>query len=117
MVRILTFLFLLSSAICATAQQPKQAQISAQERARLQRLGQALATCHGNIVRRDAPLRFTSAQIVDRALAGCASREAPIRAALVQHMGAARAGQAMEQQRAHWRQGIARMVAQARAQR
>jgi hypothetical protein len=101
----------------ASAQQPKQAQISAQERARLQRLGTALATCHGNIVRRDAPLRFTSAQIVERALASCSAREAPIRAALVQHMGAARAAQAMQQQRTHWRQGIAQMVAQARTRR
>ena len=119
MIRVLVAASLLVAAGATVAQQPKQAQtqISAQERARLQRLGAALATCHGNIVRRDAPLRFTSAQIVDRALAGCASREAPIRAALVQHMGAARADQALQQQRAHWRQGIARMVAQARANR
>ena len=105
---------LLVAATVAIAQQP---QISAQERARLQRLGAALAACHGNIVRRDAPARFTSAQIVDRALAGCATREAAIRAALVQHIGAARAAQAMQQQRTHWRQGVAGMVAQARAHR
>ncbi|TMJ20268.1 MAG: hypothetical protein E6G92_11115 [Alphaproteobacteria bacterium] len=103
--------------VAATATIAQQPQISAQERARLQRLGAALAACHGNIVRRDAPGRFTSAQIVDRALAGCASREAAIRAALVQHVGAARAAQAMQQQRTHWRQGIAGMVARARAHR
>jgi hypothetical protein len=117
MIRVLIAASVLLAAGAASAQQPKQPQISAQERARLQRLGAALAACHGNIVRRDAPLRFTSAQIVDRALAGCTAREAPIRAALVQHMGAARANQAMQQQRTHWRQGIARMVAQARANR
>ena len=86
MIRRFACLPLLLLATSAIAQQP---QISAQERARLQRLGAALAACHGNIVRRDAPGRFTSAQIVDRALAGCATREAAIRAALVQHIGAA----------------------------
>ncbi|HYJ53007.1 MAG TPA: hypothetical protein VEW04_07530 [Allosphingosinicella sp.] len=117
MVRALIVAALLAAAGAASAQQAKQPQISAQERTRLQRLGTALATCHGNIVRRDAPTRLTTAQIVDRALAGCASREAPIRAALVQHMGAARATQAMQQQRVHWRQGITQMVTQARAHR
>jgi hypothetical protein len=117
MVRALMVAVILTAAGAAPAQQPKQQQISAQERARLQRLGAALAACHGNIVRRDAPTRLTGDQIVERALAGCAAREAPIRAALVQHMGAARANQAMQQQRVHWRQGIARMVAQARARR
>ena len=101
--------------VAATAAMAQQPQISAQERARLQRLGAALAACHGNIVRRDAPSRLTSAQIVERALSGCATREAAIRAALVQHMGAARAAQAMQQQRTHWRQGIASMVTQARS--
>jgi hypothetical protein len=117
MIRLMIAATLLVAAGGAAAQQPKQAQISAQERARLQRLGAALAACHGNIVRRDAPTRLTGDQIVERALAGCTAREAPIRAALVQHMGAARANQAMQQQRIHWRQGIARMVAQARARR
>jgi hypothetical protein len=98
------------------AQQPKQ-QLPPQERARLQRLGAALAACHGNIVRRDAPTRLTGDQIVERALAGCTAREAAIRAALVQHMGAAGANRAMQQQRTHWRQGIARMIVQARARR
>jgi hypothetical protein len=105
----------LSLVLLATAAPAQQA--SPQERARLARLGAALAQCHGGIVRRDAPTRATSAQIVERALAGCAAREAPIRAALMRHMGAARAAQAMQAQRAHWRQGIAQMVAAARARR
>jgi hypothetical protein len=116
MFRALIAAALLTAAGAASAQQPKQ-QLPPQERARLQRLGAALAACHGNIVRRDAPTRLTGDQIVERALAGCTAREAAIRAALVQHMGAQRAGQAMQQQRVHWRQGIARMVARARAAR
>lgn len=113
MIRRLALLSLLAVAAAAQAQQ----QPSAAERVRLQRLGAALAACHGGIVRRDAPTRASAAQIVDRALAGCTSREAPIRAALVRYMGAARASQAMQAQRAHWRQGIAQMVAAARARR
>jgi hypothetical protein len=108
-------LFLPSLLLLATAA-PAQ-QVSPAERVRLQRLGAALAQCHGGVVRRDAPSRLTGAQIVDRAFAGCAAREAPIRAALVRDIGAARAAQAMRAQRAHWRQGIAQMVAQTRAQR
>ncbi|HEV2818616.1 MAG TPA: hypothetical protein VGW40_15510 [Allosphingosinicella sp.] len=110
--RTIALLPLLLLATAAPAQQ-----VSPQERARLQRLGAALAQCHGGIVRRDAPTRATAAQIVQRALAGCAAREAPIRAALVRHMGAERAAQAMQAQRAHWRAGIAQMVAAARARR
>jgi len=113
MIKRLAALSLLVLAAAASAQPPP----SAAERVRLQRLGAALAQCHGAVVRRDAPTRATAAQIVDRALAGCAAREAPIRAALVRHMGAARAAQAMQAQRAHWRQGIAQMVAAARARR
>jgi hypothetical protein len=111
MIRRLAFLSFLLLATAAQAQPP------AAERARLARLGAALAQCHGGIVRRDAPTRATSAQIVERALAGCAAREAPIRAALMRHLGAARAAQAMQAQRAHWRQGIAQMIAAARARR
>jgi hypothetical protein len=111
MIRRLACLSLLLLATAAQAQPP------AAERARLQRLGAALAQCHGGIVRRDAPTRATTAQIVDRALTACANREAPIRAALMRHMGAARAAQAMQAQRAHWRTGIAQMVAAARAAR
>jgi len=113
MIRRLAFLALLLLAAPAQAQQ----QISPAEQARLQRLGAALAQCHGAVVRRDAPTRLPATQIVERALAGCASREAPIRAALMRHMGAARAAQAMQAQRQHWRQGIAQMVAAARARR
>lgn len=113
MIRRLAFFSLLLLATAAPAQQ----QVSPQERARLQRLGAALAQCHGGVVRRDAPTRLASAQIVERALTGCASREAPIRAALMRYMGAARAAEAMQAQRAHWRQGIAQMVARARAAR
>lgn len=111
MVRLFAFLSVLLFATAAPAQQ----QVSPQERARLQRLGAALAQCHGAIVRRDAPTRLPAAQIVERALAGCASGEAPIRGALMRHMGAQRAAQAMQAQRAHWRQGIGQMVAAARA--
>jgi len=111
MIRTIAFLSLLLLATAAQAQPP------AAERARMQRLGAALAQCHGRIVTRDAPSRLTGAQIVERALAGCAAREAPIRAALMRHLGAARAAQVMQGQRAHWRQGIAQMIAAARARR
>ena len=110
--RLAAFSLLVIAAAASAQQQP-----SAAERAQLQRLGAALARCHGGIVRRDAPTRASAAQIVDRALAGCAAREGPIRAALMRHMGAPRAAQAMQAQRAHWRQGIAQMVAAARARR
>jgi len=113
MIRSLALLSLLILAATAQAQQ----QVAPAERARLQRLGAALAQCHGAIVRRDAPTRLGNAQIVERALAGCAAREAPIRAALLRHMGAQRTAQAMQLQRQHWRQGIAQMVAAARARR
>ena len=112
MIRRFAILSLLLLATAAPAQPPPAA-----ERARLQRLGAALALCHGSIVRRDARARLTSAQIVDRALAACARREAPIRAALVSHLGPQRAAQAMQAQRRHWRAGIAQMVAQARSVR
>jgi hypothetical protein len=112
MVRTFIALSLLLLATAAPAQQASLA-----ERARLQRLGAALALCHGTIVRRDAPTRATAVQIVNRALAACAGREAPIRAALMRHLGAERATQAMAAQRQHWRAGIAQIVAQARARR
>ena len=120
MFRVLIAASVLVAAAAASAQQPRpqpQQQISPQERARLRQLGGALATCHGQIVRRDARSQLTSARIVERALAGCAAPEAAIRNALVRHMGAARASQALQAQRAHWRTSIGQMIARARAPR
>jgi len=110
MTRRLAALSLLVLAAAAQAQpQPSQA-----ERARISALSAALGQCHHGIVLRDAHSRFTAAQIVDRAIAGCARREAPIRAELVRQIGPQRAQSVMQNQRAHWRQVIAQMVAQAR---
>jgi len=107
----LAALSLLLFAIAAQAQpqQPSQA-----ERARISSLSAALGQCHHGIVLRDAHSRFTTAQIVDRALAGCARREAAIRTELTRQIGPQRAQGVMQTQRAHWRQVIAQMVAQAR---
>jgi len=110
MIRTVALLSLLLLATAAPAQR-----VAPAEQARLQRLGAALALCHRAIVRRDAATRLSAARIADRALAACAGREAPIRAALVRHLGPRRAQAAMQGQRQHWRQGIARMVAAARA--
>jgi hypothetical protein len=110
MTRRLAALSLLLLATAAQAQpQPSQA-----ERARISALSAALAQCHHGIVLRDAHARFTAAQIVDRALVGCARREAPIRAELVRQIGAQNAQGVMQRWRARWRQVIAQMVAQAR---
>jgi len=97
-------------ATTAVAQQPSEA-----ERQRLAALSSRLGQCHHRIVLRDARTRLAAAQIADRALAACASREAPIRAELTRQIGAPRTAQLMQAQRAHWRQAIAQMVAQARA--
>jgi len=110
MIRRLAALSLLLVATAAPAQQ----QINPAERNRLATLGSALGRCHHGIVLRDARARFTAAQIADRALAACASREAPIRAELVRQIGTQRAQVVMQGQRAHWRESIGRMVAQAR---
>jgi hypothetical protein len=110
MIRRLAALSLLLLATAALAQQASPA-----ERQRLAALGSALGRCHHGIVLRDAPTRLTVAQIADRAIAACASREAPIRAELVRQIGPQRASGVMQAQRAHWRQAIAQMVAQARA--
>jgi hypothetical protein len=110
MIRRLAALSLLLLATAASAQQP----VTAAERNRLAALGAALGRCHHGIVLRDARTRFTAAQIADRAIAGCAGREAPIRAELVRQIGPQRATGVMQAQRAHWRQAIAQMVAQAR---
>jgi hypothetical protein len=109
MIPRLAALSLLLLATAAQAQQPTPAQ-----RNRLAALGSALGRCHHGIVLRDAPGRFTAAQIADRAIAGCAAREAPIRAELVRQIGPQRAQGVMQAQRAHWRQAIGQMVAQAR---
>ena len=109
MIRIAAALSLLLLATPALAQQPTQA-----ERERLAALGSRLGQCHHGIVLRDARTRLTAAQIVDRAIAACARREAPIRAELVRQIGPQRAAQLMQAQRAHWREAIGRMVAQAR---
>lgn len=110
MIRRLALLSLLLLATAAPAQR-----VAPAERVRLQRLGADLARCHGAVVRRDAPTRLAAARIADRALAACAGREAAIRVALVRHLGPQRAQAALQAQRDHWRQGIARMVAAARA--
>jgi len=112
MIRRLAALSLLLLATAAQAQQPTAAQ-----RSRLANLGAALGRCHHGMVLRDARTRLTVAQIADRAIAGCAAREAPIRAELVRQIGPQRSQAVMQQQRAHWRQAIARMVAQARGGR
>lgn len=109
MIRRLTALSLLLLATAAPAQQ-----VTPAERNRLATLGSALGRCHHGIVLRDARARFTAAQIADRAMAACAGREAPIRAELVRQIGPQRAAGVMQAQRAHWRQAIGQMVAQAR---
>ena len=103
-------LSLLLLAAAGQAQQPTQA-----EQQRLAALSSRLGQCHHGIVLRDARGRFTAAQIADRALAACAAREAPIRAELVRQIGPQRTQALMQAQRAHWREAIGRMVAQARA--
>ena len=110
MIRRLAALSLLLAATAAPAQQ-----INPAERNRLATLGSALGRCHHGIVLRDARTRFTAAQIADRAIAACASREAPIRAELVRQIGPQRAQVVMQGQRAHWRQSIGQMVSQTRA--
>ena len=110
MTRRLTALSLLLLATAAQAQH----QVTPAERNRLATLGAALGRCHHGIVLRDARTRFTPEQIANRALAACASREAPIRAELVRQIGPQRAAGVLQGQRAHWRQAIGQMVAQAR---
>jgi hypothetical protein len=109
MIRRLTLFSILLIAAPALAQQ-----VTPAERSRLAALGAALGRCHHGIVARDAGTRFTAAQIADRAMAACASREAPIRAELVHQIGPQRTQNVMQAQRAHWRQAIGQMVAQAR---
>ena len=109
MIRRTAALSLLLLAAAAPAQPASQA-----ERDRLALLSSRLGQCHHGIVLRDARSRFTPAQIADRAIAACARREAPIRAELVRQIGPQRTQAVLQAQRAHWREAIARMVAQAR---
>ena len=102
-------LSLLLLAAAAQAQQP-----TVEQRNRLTTLSASLGRGRQRIVLRDARTRFTAAQIADRAIAACAAREAPIRAELVRQIGPQRAQGVMQAQRAHWRQAIGQMVAQAR---
>lgn len=115
MIRRLAVLSLLLAATAAQAQAPHQ--VTPAERTRLATMGAALGRCHHGIVLRDARTRFTAEQIAARALTACASREAPIRAELVRQIGPQRAAAVLQGQRAHWRQAIGQMVAQARAGR
>ena len=112
MIRRTAALSLLLLAAAASAQQPSQA-----ERARLMAMSSRLGQCHHGIVLSAARTGLNAGQIVDRALAACAGREAPIRAELTRQIGPQRASAVMQAQRAHWREAIARMVVQARAGR
>ena len=96
----------------AIAQQPRLTQ---RQREHVAALGAALARCHGQGVLRLAHTPLSVPQITERVLAGCAAREAPIRAEVVRVYGAANAPRLIAAQRQHYRQGIAQMVAQARA--
>jgi hypothetical protein len=107
--------FALSLLIAATAAPAQQPRLTDRQRAHVAALGAALARCHGQGVIRLARTPLSVAQITERVLAGCAAREAPIRAEVVRVYGAANAPRLIAAQRQHYRQGIARMVAQARA--
>jgi hypothetical protein len=98
----------------ALAQQPR---LTERQRQHVAALGQALAQCHGRAVIRDARTPMSAARIVERALAACAAREAPIRTEVTRIYGPANAPRVLAAQREHYRQGIAQMVARARAAR
>ena len=112
MIRSATVLAILLAASAASAQT-----VSPAERQRLAGLGAALGQCHHGVVAREARTRLSPAQIADHAMAACAPREAPIRAALLRQIGPQRTAAVMQTQRAHWRQAIGRMVAMARGGR
>ncbi len=112
MIRPATALALLLAASAVSAQPVTQA-----DRQQLAMLGAALGQCHHAAVAREARTRLTAAQIADHAMAGCAAREAPIRAALTRQIGPQRTAAVMQTQRQHWRQAIGRMVAMARGGR
>ena len=102
----------LSFAVPAAGQAP---QLTPAQRQHVAALGQALATCHGQTAQRLARTAASPAQITDRVLAACASREAPIRAEVVRFYGAQNAPRVIAAQRAHYRQAIGQMIAQARS--
>jgi hypothetical protein len=104
----LPFLF---AATAALAQPP---QLTPAQRAHVQALGRALATCHGQQAQRLAHLALSIPQVTDRVLAACASREAPIRAEVTRVYGP-NAPRAIAAQRAHYREAIGQMVAALRA--
>jgi len=98
----------------ATATQAQPPQLTPVQRAHVQALGRALATCHGRQAQRLAHLALSIPQVIDRVLAACAAREAPIRVEVTRVYGA-NAPRAIAAQRAHYREVIGQMVAQARA--
>lgn len=114
MIRSLAVLCLLLAATATFAQPPRLTQ---RQREHVAALGQALARCHGRAVLHYARTPMSAARIVDRALAACAAREAPIRAEVGRIYGPANAPRVLGAQRQHYRQGIAQMVARARGAR
>ena len=114
MIRTFIALSLLLAATAAPAQPPR---LTERQRQHVAALGQALAQCHGRAVLRYARTPTSAARIVDRALAACAAREAPIRAEVGRIYGPANAPRLLTAQRQHYRQGIAQMVARERAAR
>lgn len=111
MIRTASILSLLLAATAAQAQPP---QLTPAQRAHVQALGRALATCHGQQAQRLAHLALSIPQVTDRVLAACAAREAPIRAEVTRIYGP-NAPRAIAAQRAHYREAIGQMVAQVRA--
>lgn len=107
-------LYFLAAAIAATAAPAQPPRLTAAQRAHVQALGQALARCHGQQAQRLAHLALGIPQVTDRVLAACAAREAPIRAEVVRFYGP-NAPRAIAAQRAHYREVIGQMVAEARA--
>jgi hypothetical protein len=99
--------------LAATPALAQPAQLTQAQRQHVAALGQALATCHRQTVQRLARAG-TAAQVTDRVLAACASREAPIRAEVVRFYGAQNAPRVIAAQRAHYRQAIGQLIAQAR---
>lgn len=102
----------LSLLLIATAAPAQRVSPALQQR--LAVLGARLGQCHRGEAVRLARTRLTADQVADRALAACAPREAPIRAALVGNIGQARAQRVLGLQRQHWRQAIRNIVQQAR---